>query len=282
MEIENKTENEVETYASDMAGVIGDNQDGIVRKIIEEQEKEEKEKEKVSPERKKNQIFLAVGLVFLILAFIAVFLVFLLRKEILMVEVKPQYVPIIFTDQTKFQEVSGLKKEVLAQLISEEAKSTEVKSGGVEGIYLTENEKVLGWRRFLTLSEAGLDQGKLTFVDDNFLLGVVNENTKDFFILIKMRSVADIFDVLLAWEPKMFSDLHGFFGINLNADTKYLLEKNFEDGIIQNKNARILRDNNGEIVLMYVWAEDDSLIITNSEKAAGELIARLAASRIKK
>ena len=47
------------------------------------------------------------------------------------------------------------------------------------------------------------------------------------------------------WENKMFSDLHDIFGIPLSLDTGYLLTKNFEDGIIQNKNARILRDGSG-------------------------------------
>jgi hypothetical protein len=36
------------------------------------------------------------------------------------------------------------------------------------------------------------------------------------------------------WERKMFADLYGFFGVNLNADTKYLLSKNFEDGFFKN------------------------------------------------
>ena len=80
----------------------------------------------------------------------------------------------------------------------------------------------------------------------------------------------------------MFYDLHGYFGIELNTDTNYLLEKNFEDGIIQNRNARILRDNNGKIVMMYIYAENSSLIITDSETAATEIILRLASAQVQK
>ena len=97
-----------------------------------------------------------------------------------------------------------------------------------------------------------------------------------------MRSTPDVFPAMKDWEAKIFYDLHGFFGININADTNYLLQKDFEDGIVQNKNARILHDTNGRIVLMYVYLEDGSLLVTNSETAVGEVITRLASARVKK
>ena len=148
---------------------------------------------------------------------------------------------------------------------------------------------MLGFRKFLDLMEANLDQTKIDFIGDNFLVGSTNENDtslspadRNLFILLKMRSITDVFDPMRSWENKMFLDLHGLFGIDLNADTKYLLEKDFEDGIVQNKNARILYDKDGKVVLMYVYATDDSLIITNSEEAVAEVILRLASSQIKK
>jgi hypothetical protein len=283
MSEEEKIKNiEVETYASDMANVIGSNQDGVVKKVIEEQEKRDTEVQKISPERKRNTLLFTISAVLVVLAVVAIVLVFLFRKEILMVEVKPQYVPIIFTDQTEFQEISELKKEAIVRIVLDKINTIEIKTGGIEGIYFKENQKILGLRRFLELIEANLDQSKIDFVSDNFLIGIANKETKNLFFLIKMRSIVDIFDVMRTWENKMFFDLHQFFGVELNTDTKYLLEKSFEDGVVQNKNARILRDNNGTIIMMYVFAEEDSLIITNSEKTAEELILRLASGRVKK
>ena len=118
----------------------------------------------------------------------------------------------------------------------------------------------------------------MTFVSDNFLLGVVKN--KGFFMLLKMRSPADIFDSLRAWEPNFLLDLRGFLGININGETNYLLTKNFEDGFIQNKNARILYDQNGNIVLMYIFADNNSVVITGSEEAADEIILRLASNQV--
>ena len=80
----------------------------------------------------------------------------------------------------------------------------------------------------------------------------------------------------------MFYDLHSFFGVPINAGTNYLLTKNFEDGVVENKSARILYDKNGEVVLMYVFADDTSLVITNKTGPVQEVIFRLSSSQLKK
>jgi len=159
-----------------------------------------------------------------------------------------------------------------------EINKTTVRDGGVEGIYLTENKQVVGLKRFIALIGASFTPSdNPVFVSDNFLMGVVKN--EGFFILLKMRSSADIFDSLRAWEPNLLLDLRGFLGININGENNYLLTKNFEDGFIENKNARILYDQNGNIILMYIFAENNSIIITGSEEAADEIILHLASSQ---
>lgn len=272
----------IETYADDLAKVVVGNENGLVKKIIDEEEKQKEEKEHKSPERQKNQLFLYAGIFLIVASFIAVSLVFFFRQKIFQVEVPPQYVPIIFTDKTEFKEISGLKKEEIIQTVLNEVNTAEIKEGGIEGVFLTTDKKVIGLRAFLTSIEASLDQTKLEFVSDGFLIGAVNKESKIPFVLIKTRYIADIFDSMRAWENKMFFDLHKFFGVDINKDTKYLLESNFEDGIIQNKNARILKDKDGKIVMMYVFADENSVIVTSSELAVQEIILRLISSKIKK
>ena len=283
MEENKKNTNVVlETFADDLAKVVVGSENGLIKKIIDEEEKQKEEKEKKSPERQKNQLFLYSGIVLIIIAFIAVSLVFLFREKIFQVETPLQYVPIIFTDKTEFKEIDGLEKEEVIQTILNEINTVELKDGGIEGVFLTTNKKVLGLREFLKITETNLDQTKLEFVSDSFLLGGVNKESKIPFILIKTRYISDIFSSMRNWEGKMFFDLHRLFGVEVNAETKYLLESNFEDGIIQNKNARILRDKDGKIVMMYVFADENSIIITNSELAVREILLRLISSKIKK
>jgi len=287
--MENQVKNKsVKTYAEDVAKAIESGEGGVIKEIIHSQEQQEAQKENLSPESKKNKLFMFVSITFIFLSLIVLMVWAVFREQISTVSVVPQFTPIIFTDQNQFLEIGGLSKDKIAQTVLNEVNNTKVKIGGIEGIYLTENKNVVQFRKFISLIKGNISLDKFTFLDDNFLLGVVNKeedatsSEKDLFILLKIRSIADIFDGMRSWESKMFYDLHGFVGVDINTDTNYLLTKDFEDGIVENKNARILRDKDGKIVFMYVFADETSLIITNTSLATHEIMLRLAGNQIKK
>ena len=279
----------VETYAQDMSKTIERGEGGMIRKIIEEQEEREEVKKNISPESKRNKSFMLIGLALILIAFFSLVFLITLQNKISTVSVAPQLTPIIFTDQTRSEEIGGLNKDQIEQTILNEASATDVKNGGVERLYLTENKNIIGFRRFLSLLKANLSADQIASVNDNFLLGIDNEKTTttpgtggELFILLKTTSFADVFPVLKSWENKMFFDLHGLFGVDINADTNYLLTKDFDDGVVNNKNARILHDKDGKVIMEYIFADDASVIITNSDQAVQEVMLRLASGQIKK
>ena len=272
----------IETYAEDMAKVIEGNEGKVIKNMIHEQEMHELEKKNLSPKSRKNKIFIFVGLILLFIGFGLFILFGLLKKNLNTTEVQIQSNSIIFTDQNYFQEIGSMNKEAIAQSILNQTYNTDVEPGGVEGIHLTINKRPIGLREFIKNIEANLFLPSPQIVNDNFLIGIVNKNTKDLFILLKVKSFIDSFDSMRSWEGKMFNDLHGFFGINISVDTKELLSKDFVDGRIANKNTRILYDKNGKVVLMYVFADEHSVVIANSENAVNEVILRLAASQMSK
>ena len=282
MEKDEKKENKiVQTYAEDVAKVIENDTGGLVKKIIHGEEEHEAEKRNLSPESKRNKFFMFISILLLFLA-LATLSFFFFKKDINTVPVEKQFVPIIFNDQSTFLEISGLKKDEIIQTVLHEVDNTKVKVGGVEGIYLTENKQIIGLRKFISLIKGKFVPGdNALFVSDNFLMGVVNSETKDFFILFKVRSTADIFDNLRAWETDLLADLHGFLGINISSSTNYLFTKNFEDGIVENKNARLLFDKDGKTIVMYIFADDNSVIITSTPNIAHEIMLRLAGSQKK-
>ncbi|KKR79669.1 MAG: hypothetical protein UU24_C0004G0007 [Candidatus Nomurabacteria bacterium GW2011_GWA2_40_9] len=487
-----------ETYSKDIVKILESNKDGLIQKIIHEEEQREAEHKNTSPLSKKNRIFIFIGIFLLILSFGGVFL-YITTSNDSTVEVAPQFTPIIFLDKTQIVEITKLPKGKILEGIWGETQNTNVKIGGVEGIYATENNKIIGFKSFMTLLKSNLPEYNPAYINENFLLGVVNDNsfknldlrykvvsdslaslesnleemnlarktillegeplvlnnssffktgtaefvdvdarskakttisefldtidfatskvkvvgtysverptkknnaiaearkkvgleilnevltekyteeeiaqivieasakgvsindtyskeeielmtseevtqiidqaqgiqyyveaktkgktiltapteeqkkleqeiedvkkeikeiedlkksntnivvnTKDPFFLIKTRSFSDVFPVFRAWEDKMFTDLHGFFGIDITPETNYLLTKDWQDGIIQNKNARILYDKDGTIVFMYVFIDENNVLITNTEKATEEIILRIASSKVRK
>src|SRR3989344_2456241 len=247
MENPGKTQNKiVETYAGDMAKIIEDDKSGLVKKIIEGEEKHETEKKNLSPESTKNKLFIFGSAALVVVAFSILFFLFL-NKDVNTVLVEEQFVPIISSDQSNFIEIDGFGKDKIIQTVMNTISASLIKNRGVGGIYLTENKKIIGLRKFVLLTKSSFSPGDSNLVYDNFLLGFVNNPDKpaltpqggDFFMLIKVRSLPDVFDPLRAFENKMLFDLHGFFKVDVTPETNYLFTKNFDDGIVENKNARI-------------------------------------------
>src|ERR1035437_1688456 len=289
MEKDEKINSVVRTYTEDMAEVLENDTQGLVKKIIHGAKEHEQERENLSPESKKNKFFMIVSILLIVLAVITLSFFIFKNSVSNTVSVLKQFVPIIFNDQSTYIEVSALNRDEIIQTVLNEVNATKVQVGGVEGIYLTENKQMIGLRRFIALIKSSFAPGDNTlFVNDNFLMGAMQTGLKstsptagNFFILLKVRSNADIFNSLRLWEPNLLTDLHGFFGTNVSSDTSYLFKKEFQDGIVENKNARILYDNNGKIVMMYIFADDNSVIITDSQEAAHEIILRLTSGQTK-
>ena len=285
MEKDNNAQNKiVRTYTEDLAQIIEDDKSGLIKRIIHEEEEHEKVKRNLSPESKKNKFFMFTGLLFIVISLTTLFF-FALTREVPTVPIEKQYAPLIFNDKSSFIEVKDFRKEQVVQNVFNKVSITEVKNGGIEGIYLTYEKKTIGLRKFLKLIKSGFSLGGSNdniFINDDFLMGVVNVETKDFFILLKTRSLADIFSSLRLWESKMFFDLYGFFGIKITPETKYLFTKEFQDSIIENKNARILYDNENKIVMMYIMADNTSIVVTNTKNSAREIILRLTSSQLEK
>lgn len=272
----------IETYAEDMARVIENDQGGLIKKIIQEESAKELEKKSLSPQSRKNKFYIVFSVIFLILAVLFLFFFVYKKDTISVVPIERQFTPLIFNDKSFFIEINGLTKDKIISSIIKEANDTNLKRGGLEGIYLTNNKEIIGLRQFLGILKSNFLPPDVTLVSDNFLLGLVNGETKDVFILIKARSFTDIFESLKVWENKMLYDLYQFFEVSINSNTSYLFTKNFDDGVVVNKNARVLHDENGQIVLMYVFVDETSIVITNKIEAVREVIFRLASSQLKK
>ena len=216
----------VETLTGDIIKVIETNKEGIVKKIIHEQEDKDEESNKTSPASSKNKIFTVLGLFLIILAILAVVYV-LFNKDKSTVEISPQFAPIIFNEEVKLLEIDKLNKEQISNMLFGETENLKTKIAGVKGLYLTQNKAPVGFHDFMHAIDTNLVLEDASLINQNFLIGVVDDDKSQTpplsgspFILFNVRSFSDIFPVMNSWEKKMFLDLHGIFGIDLSPETK--------------------------------------------------------------
>ena len=73
---------------------------------------------------------------------------------------------------------------------------------------------------------------------------------------------------MLEWEPFMAQDLSPFFdGAGLRGT--------FEDVLVQNKDARVLKDSAGNVRLLYAFPNTETLLITTNQSTFLEVFGRL-------
>ncbi len=275
MDQENRLKHKaVTTFTEDMTRVLEGDQGGIIKKIIHEEEQREKEKTNFSPQSRKNKLYMLSGVTMITVA-LSIFLYSLLSRPSNTVIIPEKVAPALYTDKSFYLEIDGLTKAGIGSSILNEVAKAELPINGVETIYLTENKRVIDLRRFIEVMELSFVPGDTALVSDTFVLGVVNTEPRTPFILLKMRTMPDIFPALRAWEDKMSVELKEIFkGMPSNLT--------WNDGIVGNKNARMLSGTEGNEFLMYVFADNHSVVFSQNQKGAGEIMLRLLQSEIRK
>ncbi len=278
MEGDNKLKGkDIETFTGDMVKAIESDRAGLVKKIIHENEEHEEEKKNLSPESKKNKLFVVISGV-LVVSAVAVlsFVLFLKLSGNTPAPIPPSY-SFIFLDRTVFRPIDGLSRDKITEVIRDETENSAVKEGGIEGIYLTENKKTISLRRFLSLlREEELEPGDFPPIDDNFLAGVLNEGGKVPFFLLKVNSFVDIFPVMRGWEDDMPEDFRGIFGGEFAGGEGLV----WQDGVVENKNARILKGKDESVLMMYVFVSDSYVLITDARAATAEVVRRVFGNQL--
>ena len=87
---------------------------------------------------------------------------------------------------------------------------------------------------------------------------------------------------MLGWETDLQKDFQILFRLpgyekagGILDQLTPMVAKKFEDGVIVNKDVRILRDDNGNMILLYGIVDKETIIITVNDTAFKEIITRL-------
>jgi hypothetical protein len=174
-------------------------------------------------------------------------------------------------------DASGLSR---LQLIEAVAIASEVELASAQMLHIdtriteTGTNQILTTQNFLEILESK-SQGSLTRAfNPIFMLGVLGGEKKSTFMIIPLSSFENAYPGMLAWESTMAEDIGPLFASRiLIANNTGELE--FKDITLQNKDARILRDQDGQTLLIYSFFDNQTLIITDNEGSLTTIIGRL-------
>ncbi len=135
---------------------------------------------------------------------------------------------------------------------------------------------VTGATLFGTIAEHAGDALKRNIVDT--MVGIYSFDTSEIFFVLKPDDFGIVYSGMLDWESTLGRDMSVFFPL-LQAH----LASNpsvFSDETYKNKDVRVIRNDLGNIVLLYGFIDKDTLVITANEKIFEAILNRYLQSKL--
>ncbi|MBP6856202.1 MAG: hypothetical protein KBC49_00950, partial [Candidatus Pacebacteria bacterium] len=272
----------IRTYQSDMADAVRMNEGSVIKIAVAEQERKAREQQVEIKSERVSNVF-AIGGVLLALVAIGVlgYSIIATREKEIVVTGTPLNQSLIRNDGTEALVISGKNKQEIAKEFYEIASVLKEKKNGVFNINPIEDDTTQKTRPtakdFFTALQTSMPGPLYRSLSDEYMLGSISLEEKGSpFIILKPTSFDYAYSGMLQWEKKMVDDFFILYNINVAGENSYLLSKPFQDSVLKNQDARVLYDNQGQVVMLYLFVNnDDLIIIAKDESAVLEILNRL-------
>jgi hypothetical protein len=166
-----------------------------------------------------------------------------------------------------------------------------LKLDAIEFLYFTEKysiptkDGVVDAKKIITVSKLfgalniPIPSNLVRSLKSDYMYGFHNFNRNQPFLILKTDYYDTTFAGMLEWEQSLLKDIYPLFGVSSSED---LRKRIWTDVIAKNKDTRVLKDFNEQTVLVYMFKDQKTLIITTSENTLFEVSRRLDLLKEKK
>ena len=203
----------------------------------------------------------------------------------------------IFVDENYGFDITDLSRRQILNELTAINNSTNISLGRIRNVFITESfidEQGLEQRAlvnasdFLKAIDAQVPASFLRSLSRDFMVGVHVFNGNQPFIILSTGFYENAFVGMLEWERYLKKDLTPFFGEEKNkvvdatqaSTTVYKTTiPIFSDVVLKNKDVRVLKDDDGKIILLYSFVDQNTIVITTNESTFSEVLSRYTSSR---
>lgn len=291
----------VRTLKSDTEKAINLEKISLANITLAEQKKKQEYtqiEELVDNSKSKKWLFLAISLI-LVFAGVGAFYFNNIKEKIAQTQEKPpEITALIASDHfTEFNLGVSVNKDTMFSL-SKTITEIELPSNSIENIHITKNitpsekgkevKRVATSKEFLSLLAPKAPGALIRSLKPEYMLGIHSSEGSHPFLILKTKSYENAFAGMLAWEKNLGKDLEQSFFLDggtddqgvINEGQSFAGKKEFEDILVKNKDARVLRNFDGRIVLIYSIPDKETILITVDMETLAELFDRVIRSRM--
>lgn len=268
----------VRTYAADIADIMRKEKGSVIKIALAEQERRKNYKEKRDPTSTKNLIVIFMGLIF-ILGGIMIFAYSIVKNsEPIFVQQQPFVLPGFFYTENQTQiDITNLTMGGLFGALNSSIDANLTDNETVTNIVLISGENRMPIDSNVFFSRIGVDlpDGISFSLSGGLMVGTHKQLDRgNLFLIIKTREFNEAFSAMREWETTMVNDLARLFRLDSSSFSGNIFLKNFRNSIFLNKDGRAVYDDEGNLVLAYIFIDKSTIMITRHPPSMDEAIKR--------
>lgn len=289
MDTENKTENagasesripSIHTYRSDMDQAVHDQGASLASIMLAEQNRKGETVEEVEKkEVKTSLVYIIVSIILIALAIGSIYVFKSLTDKASTAPVVQDKID-TFIPYDKITHINAeglLGKETFGNVVGK-ARAQAGNQGEIEALSFEKGTpaQMLTATEFFTALGSTVPGTLINGIEKDMMVGIYTTPNLDrhLFLVFGVKDYDRALSGALIWEKTILDDVFTIFNIQVNGEYSSILQAEFEDVVINNKNARIVRDIRGTPVLYMLFINKDFLIVTDNEDAIQEITNR--------
>lgn len=286
------------TYKDDIAQAIQANHLSSINIAIAENEKMHNkidrgaEIENLGKDYKKSKILFIISFILVIIG-IGFFLFSYFGKTTEIERLPGQNsVPntIMSADYRDELSINNVIKDRFVSALSSKINDIQIPVNNIYSTYITSStgteKRLITTEEFINFTNLRVPDILKRTLSPDFMVGMFSFGQDLPFVIFKTSSFENAYAGMLDWEKNLEKDFYLLFRLNSNYSEKDLVTSLtpsathlFEDGVVVNRDVRIIREGGEKIILLYGILNKDTIVITVNDVVFKELINRLNKER---
>ena len=201
----------------------------------------------------------------------------------------------IYADETKIISLKGTESALdILQMLESAREGVALALGLVSRIYIAQDASgfvvgaggVIPAPLFLSLLAPSAPNALVRSLEDAYIVGVHSFDGNQPFIIFKTNAYEQTYAGMLSWEQNIQNDLSPLFLrtprertpdeiIPKPAQDFRVVASPFIDAVVENHDARVIRNDTQDILLLWAFADRQTLVLTTNEYTFREVLTRL-------
>ncbi len=227
----------------------------------------------------RNRRFITIGISLILVTVIGLGALYIIRnyKAPVTLQSQARIPTLISAEQSTSIEIGGVSQDKVIEYTRTAINNIAVPDGEVMNLYYTDatsgTKKIISTGDFLLAIKSQIPSALFTTLDNTFMLGLyATDGERHPFLILQTKDFQIAFPSMFDWEYRIFGDLYTPFNL---AGSETDFTNKFSDMLIENKSTRMLKRDDGSIGLVYGFADEKNLIITDSVETFKVVLKRV-------